>query len=223
MISKALIGRRIRTARQRQFPRVRQRDVDDIVGIPRGRTAHYENGRAAAPHAYLVTLSEKWQIPIGWFLQTEIDELPAIGTSGATSGGMARIELRGDLLACQVEPAIAGTTIEVDGRFHRAGCFGCRMIGNEFAPKVQHGDIIVFWPTDRARVGIVSFASSPNASVAVLPTQAHGTVELQFPYGELPSASEYSVTAYAVGVVRSLTEGDMMVLSNTTGLRFQKS
>jgi hypothetical protein len=221
MITKALIGDKVRIARTRQIPRLRQRDVDDLVGVPHGRTAHYENGRAAAPHAYLVRLSTEWNIPIGWFLSFDAEDFPLGGQGGPVQAGFGRIELRPEL---PVSHAVNGaaTSIEVEGKFLTAGAFASRISGQILGPKVTHGDLLVFWPTTSARLGVISLApDQANQSRLVIPTYnvRKGVVELFAPGTDEPAKGISELTAYAVGIVRVQPDGDSFTLTNFEGIR----
>src|SRR5579871_2460986 len=149
MITKAAIGSKLRLARTRQVPRLRQRDVDDLVGVPHGRTAHYENGRAAAPHAYLVKLAGAWSIPIGWFLGVDGEELPTPHPNGGLPSGIGLIDLYPDLPIGDWDTPIT-EKVEVDSKFVKTGAFACRIVGNVLSPKVAHRDVLIFWLTNKA-------------------------------------------------------------------------
>lgn len=95
------LGNRIRAARQRDARRLRQRDIDDLVGVPHGRTAHYENGRAAAPINYLHKLSTVLGISIEWSMTGSAHSEPTIpafpNISGWKEGDVSEISSVGGM------------------------------------------------------------------------------------------------------------------------------
>ena len=221
MTTKTAIGTRLRVARTRQIPRLRQRDVDDIVGVPHGRTAHYENGRATAPHAYLVKLAGSWNISIGWFLGVDGEELPNAPTPGVLSVGIGLIDLYPDLPIGDWEVGIT-EKVEVDSKFVRTGAFACRIIGSVLAPKVAHRDVLIFWLSNKPELGVVSLAKPDGAAPRlVLPAYnaQTGEMELHGPGVDQPVVGVTEVTAFAVGVVRALPDGDTLTLANFGGIR----
>ena len=221
MSTKAAIGTKLRVARTRQIPRLRQRDVDDIVGVPRGRTAHYENGRAAAPHAYLVKLAGIWNIPISWFLGLDGEELPITSGSGSLAAGMGLIDLYPDLPIGDWEVGIT-EKVEVDSKFVKTGAFACRIVGNILAPKIAHRDVLIFWLSNKPELGVISLAKPEGAPPRlVLPAYnaQTGELELHGPGVGQPVVGATEVTAAAVGVVRALPDGDTLTLANFTGIR----
>lgn len=214
-----MLGLRVRRARLRQVPRVRQRDLDDLVGIPRGRTAHYENGRAAAPHGYLLAISKLWGIPIAWFFQNDDSQPPDSVASTRLLDGFGRVLLKPDL--GDWNAADIDQFIEVDSKFLKPGAFAARMVGAALAPKVQHGDIVIFWPSNQARIGIMSLASAEKAEpMLVIPTHTKNGVHLIDPGNGAAAKPEYSVSAFAVGIQRIMPEGDQSTLTNLTGIRY---
>ncbi|MHB8635872.1 MAG: helix-turn-helix domain-containing protein [Fimbriimonadaceae bacterium] len=221
MTTKAAIGTKLRTARTRQVPRLRQQDVDDIVGVPHGRTAHYENGRAAAPHGYLVKLSGTWNIPIGWFLGLDGDELPSPSVHGKANVGIGLIDLYPDLPIGDWDGAITDK-VEVDSKFVRTGAFACRIVSNILAPKILHRDVLIFWLTNKPELGVISLAKPEDAPPRlVLPSYnaQTGAIELHGPGVGQPVVGVSEVTAAVVGVVRVLPDGDTQTLANFSGVR----
>lgn len=222
MTTKAAIGTRLRIARTRQIPRLRQRDVDDLVGVPHGRTAHYENGRAAAPHDYLVILSGTWNIPIGWFLGVDGEELPSGAATSNLTPGIGLIDLYPDLPIGDWDGAIT-EKVEVDSKFVRTGAFACRIVGNILSPKVAHRDVVIFWLSNKPDLGVISLAKpegTPPRLVLPAYNAQTGAVELHGPGVGQPVVGATEVTAAAVGIVRALPDGDTLTLANFSGIRF---
>lgn len=220
MTTKAAIGGRLRLARTRQVPRLRQSDVDDLVGVPHGRTVHYENGRASAPLDYLLKVSAAWSIPVGWFLGIEGDEFPSDSQKTNAAPGIGLVDLYPDLPMDAWDGTIT-EKIEVDAKFVKSGAFACRIVGTILSPKVVHRDIVIFWLSNKPQLGVISLAKpecAPPRLVIPAYNSVTGTMELHGPGVDQPVIGATEVIAVAVGVVRVMPGGDTLTIANFGGI-----
>lgn len=112
--------------------------------------------------------------------------------------------------------------VEVDSKFVRTGAFACRIVGNLLAPKIAHRDVLIFWLTNKPELGVISLAkpdgSAPRVVLPAYNAQS-GAMELHGPGVDQPVIGATDVTAYAVGVVRALPDGDTLTIANFSGIR----
>lgn len=139
------IGERLREVREKQAPKVSQRDAARLLKLKEDTYRAYEYGRASLPPQHAKTLGQAWSVPWSYFYGQEVKELMVKEGSARLYGMTGEVRLLGSASAGEGDEIQADEdTITLPIQFCKDEYFALPVKGDSMVDLLYEGDYAIF-------------------------------------------------------------------------------
>jgi SOS-response transcriptional repressor LexA len=170
-------GEKLRLWREAQKPRLSQRKAaelfETVTGVTRDTWASYELERAAPPAQLLHAISRRDEIPLVWWWDESMEQLPlrqpSVGDPLYPVAMLYAPMPKGSPVPAGTwaSPQDTDEMIEVPGFLVEKGRFACEAEGSSMLPLIEQGDLLIFQGDPRPRPGVIVLARNGHGEVTV--------------------------------------------------------
>lgn len=211
--TRRLVGSRLKAARRAVPGEITQEMLDDLIGVPHGRTWTYENGKALAPDGFLKAAAKHLGTTFDRLRYGDEPEQPVLGPPMYPVGfPTVRMPYAGVVPAGDWgDPLDTEDFIEVEVKFERKGRFATRVVGDSCYPALKQGDIAIWESDPSPAYGLIVLAERKGdhgVTVKELdydPVAGRPTLEpINDRHDAPPDGDGWSASARLVGLIRNI-------------------